>query len=495
MQDYLEIAKLINGGHKFIFIDTHEERDALDILAQTALELKRSMLVWSLGYGVRDGLVAESQAYENTDQPALGLCHFAMQGAGSICVALDIVSHLDDKLNLRIMRDTLTKLGKADGVLIIVESAGNLPAVLESYAAKYDISLPKEEELEAIVRQTLREIHSSSPIGIGITRRGMDAVIRNLKGLTRRQAKLLVCDCIAEDRLFDDQDINTVISGKRKMLQGEGLLEFVQTPLDLDEIGGMNNLKKWLKQRSAAFSDKACEYGLDVPRGVLMLGVQGAGKSLCAKAVSTAWRQPLLRLDPSVLYNSYIGQSEKNLRKALKQTEFMAPVILWIDEIEKAFAGASSQSSDGGLSRRMFGSLLTWMQEHKTPVFVIATANDIEALPPELLRKGRFDEIFFVGLPKEQARGMIFEIHLKKRKRDPKDFDIDLLVKKSNGFSGAEIEQAILSALHKAFAHKSDITTEMIVEVLQTSPPLSVTMREKIDYLYEWAEGRCVPAD
>jgi AAA+ superfamily predicted ATPase len=495
MQDYLEIAKLVKGGHKFIFIDTHEERDALDILAQATLELKRSMLVWSLGYGVRDGLLSDSEAYKDTDQPALGLCHFATQGAGNICVALDIVSHLEDKLNLRIMRDTLAKLAKTDGILVIIESTGKLPAVLESYATTYDISLPREDELEEIVRCTLREIHSCSPIEIGITRRGMDAVVRNLRGLTRRQAKRLIRDCVAEDRLFDDHDVNTVIAGKREMLQGEGLLEFIQTPLDLDEIGGMKNLKKWLKQRKSAFTDKAGEYGLDVPRGVLMLGVQGAGKSLCAKAVSTAWQQPLLRLDPSVLYNSYIGQSEKNLRKALKQTEFMAPVILWIDEIEKAFAGASSQSSDGGLSRRMFGSLLTWMQEHKTPVFVIATANDIEALPPELLRKGRFDEIFFVGLPKEQAREKIFEIHLKKRKREPKNFDIDLLVKESNGFSGAEIEQAILSALHKAFAHKSELTTEMIVDVLRTSPPLSVTMREKIENLYAWAEGRCVPAD
>ncbi|MFI4910979.1 MAG: AAA family ATPase [Sedimentisphaeraceae bacterium JB056] len=495
MQDYLEIAKLIQGGNRFIYIETHEERDTLDILVQTTLELKKSMCIWSLGYGVRDGMMAESEAYEDTDKPALGLCHFAMNGDDKICVALDLVSHLEDKLNLRIMRDTLAKLEKNNGVLILIESQDTLPEVLKSYAKTYDISLPKEDELVNLVKQTLREIHSCNPIEVGITQRGMDAVVRNLRGLTRRQAKQLVKDCVAEDKMFDDNDVNTVIAGKRKMLQKEGLLEFIQSPLDLKEIGGMNNLKKWLKHRKAAFSDKASEYGLDVPRGVLMLGVQGAGKSLCAKAVSTAWKQPLLRLDPNVLYNSYIGQSEKNLRDALRQTEFMSPVILWIDEIEKAFAGASSQSSDGGLSRRMFGSLLTWMQEHKTPVFVIATANDIEALPPELLRKGRFDEIFFVGLPKAEARERIFEIHLKKRKQKPEDFDVSLLVKESDGFSGAEIEQAILSALHKSFARKTDLTTEMIVKVLQTSPPLSVTMREKIANLYQWAEGRCVPAD
>jgi len=226
-----------------------------------------------------------------------------------------------------------------------------------------------------------------------------------------------------------------------------------------------------------------------------MLGVQGGGKSLCAKAVATAWQQPLLRLDVGSLYNSYIGESERNLRKALRQTEFMAPVILWIDEIEKAFASAASQSSDGGLSKRMFGTLLTWMQDHKEPVFVIATANDIEALPPELLRKGRFDEIFFIGLPKKTARRKIFEIHLKKRKRDVSKYDLDELAEKSKGFSGAEIEQAVISALHDAYSDKADMTTEMIVGVLKTSPPISVTMREKVAELYAWAEGRCVPAD
>lgn len=226
-----------------------------------------------------------------------------------------------------------------------------------------------------------------------------------------------------------------------------------------------------------------------------MLGVQGSGKSLCAKAVATAWQQPLLRLDVGSLYNSYIGESERNFRKALRQTEFMSPVILWIDEIEKAFASAASQSSDGGLSKRMFGMLLTWMQDHKEPVFVIATANDIEALPPELLRKGRFDEIFFIGLPKREARHKIFEIHLNKRKRDVAKFDLDELAEKSKGFSGAEIEQAVISALHNAYSDKMDMTTEMILEILKTSPPISVTMREKIAELYAWAEGRCVPAD
>jgi SpoVK/Ycf46/Vps4 family AAA+-type ATPase len=257
----------------------------------------------------------------------------------------------------------------------------------------------------------------------------------------------------------------------------------------------MRRLKEWLRQRQDAFTSEAEKFGLTAPRGVLVLGVQGAGKSLCAKAIATAWQQPLLRLDPSSLYASYIGESERNLRDALQQTEMMSPVVLWIDEIEKGFASAASRSSDGGLSQRMFGTLLTWLQEHEAPVFVIATANDIEALPPELLRKGRFDEIFFVDLPKAGVRKEIFAIHLKKHNRQPDEFDLDRLAGVSDGYSGAEIEQAVISALHEAYSKKKNLTTDGIVSAVKNSPPLSVTMREKVEALLEWSQGRCVPAD
>jgi SpoVK/Ycf46/Vps4 family AAA+-type ATPase len=247
--------------------------------------------------------------------------------------------------------------------------------------------------------------------------------------------------------------------------------------------------------RQDALTDDASAYGLAAPRGVLMLGVQGAGKSLAAKAIATAWKRPLLRMDVGALYDKYIGESERRLRDALDQAEAMAPIVLWIDEIEKAFASAAAQSSDGGLSKRMFGCLLTWMQEHQAPVFLVATANDIEALPPELLRKGRFDEIFFVDLPTREARQAILRIHLKKRKRDPKPFDLNALADACDGYSGAEIEAAIISGMHQAYAAKVELSTAHIVAALKESPPLSVTMREKVDTLREWAVGRCVPAE
>jgi SpoVK/Ycf46/Vps4 family AAA+-type ATPase len=247
--------------------------------------------------------------------------------------------------------------------------------------------------------------------------------------------------------------------------------------------------------REAALSVAAVEYGLSPPRGLLLLGVQGAGKSLAAKAVATAWQRPLLRMDVGAFYDRYIGESERRLRDAMRQAEMMAPCVLWIDEIEKAFASAASQSTDGGLSRRMFGSLLTWMQEHDEPVFLIATANDIEALPPELLRKGRFDEIFFVDLPGAESRRRIFEIHLRRRKREPDKFEMERLVAASEGYSGAEIEQAIKSAMHSAFALGREVETRHVEEALGNSPPLSVTRAEQVEALRAWAAGRCVMAE
>jgi len=495
MDDIELFEQLINCGYCCISIVTYEERYALEIIRQAALGLERDMWIWSVAAGVRGGLLADSPFVADTETPATGLCHLADSKEGSICVTLDLANHLKVGQVLRVLRDLIDSFEKNGSTLVMIESEDKLPEVIKSYARPFEISFPGQQELEDIVRRTLRRFHRKKPIEIGITQKGLDIIVRNLRGLSRRQAERIIIDTVADDRRFDENDINLVIASKRQMIQRGGLLAYIQTPLDLSEIGGMKRLKKWLKNRKNAFSTKAEEFGIESPRGMLMLGVQGAGKSLCAKAVATAWKQPLLRLDPGVLYNSFVGESERNLRQALRQIEMMSPVILWIDEIEKGFASAASQSTDGGLSKRMFGTLLTWMQDHEAPVFVIATANDIEALPPELLRKGRFDEIFFVDLPNENTRKRIFEIHLRKRRRDPEQFNLDALAEVAEGYSGAEIEQAVLSALHEAFAKNTDLKTNLILSALQTSPPLSVTMAEKVESLRAWAKGRCVPAD
>jgi SpoVK/Ycf46/Vps4 family AAA+-type ATPase len=453
--------------------------------------------------GVHDGLVAKSPGVPDTEHPAAALFHLASRAenpsssSSFLAVMLDVSGHLKDERTLRHLRDLVHKFEQAGGTshLILIDHSPDLPSPVRAIATVLELELPDEEALEQIVRDTLRQRNAVSRIQVELNRKGLQTIIRNLRGLSARQAKQVVLDTVAEDQRFDLTDVNTVLAQKRKHLQSVGLLDYIESPVDLSEIGGLRKLKAWLKQREDALSDEAAAFGISPPRGVLMLGVQGAGKSLSAKAVATAWQRPLLRMDVGALYDKYIGESERRLRDALHQAEMMSPIILWIDEIEKAFASAAAQSTDGGLSKRMFGTLLTWMQEHKAPVFLIATANDIEALPPELLRKGRFDEIFFVDLPDADARRAIFEIHLRKRKRDPQKFDVAALAAAAEGFSGAEIEQAVIAGLHEAFAAKAQLATEHVLSAIRNSPPLSVTMAEKVQSLRDWAEGRCMCAD
>jgi AAA+ superfamily predicted ATPase len=495
MNDVERFEQLVKSAYSCISIVTYEERYALEVIRQTALDLKSDMLIWSVAGGVREGLMTDSPAIVGTETPVVGLSRLAEAKEGSICVTLDLAEHLNAGQVLRVLREMIGHLEESGGTLVMIDCEDKLPEVVRSYARQFEISFPDEKELHEIIRRTLARFHSKTPIEVGITQKGLNTIVRNLRGLTRREAERIIIDTVAQDKCFTDADINVVIASKRQIIQRGGLLEYIRTPLDLSEIGGMRRLKDWLEKRKDSLTPKAEEFGLRAARGVLMLGVQGAGKSLCAKAIATAWHQPLLRLDPGTLYASFVGESERNLREALRQTEAMSPVVLWIDEIEKGFASAASQSTDGGLSKRMFGTLLTWLQEREAPVFVVATANDIEALPPELLRKGRFDEIFFVDLPKADVRQEIFAIHLSKRKRDPNKFDLDVLAEVSEGYSGAEIEQGIISALHEAYADKSGLSTERIVAALRASPPLSVTLAETVQYIREWAHGRCVPAD
>lgn len=495
MNNEERLERLIRCGHTCVSIVTLEEDYALGLTREAALKLNRPLLMWSLGGGVQDALVANSPPIPDTADPVDGMIHLAGVEGAPICVALDLGGQLSQDRTLRVWRNLLHQFRDTGSQFVMIDHEPAKSDVVSAYAASFKISLPDEQEIEHLARETLRKAHHANPIEINISRRGWKTVIRNLHGLNRRQIEQVVRDCVADDRRFDEDDINRVMASKRRALGGAGLLEFVETPVDSSEIGGLRRLKAWLKRRHGALTEKAAQFGISPPRGVLMLGVQGAGKSLCAKAIATEWRRPLLRMNVGALYDRYVGETERRLRDTLAQAEAMAPVILWIDEIEKAFASAASQSTDGGLSKRMFGALLTWMQEHEQPVFMVATANDIEALPPELLRKGRFDEIFFVDLPREDVRAQIFAIHLKKRKRDPDDFDLDALAKASEGFSGAEIEQAVVAALHNAFAEETELSTDHILKAVQDSPPLSVTMAERVDALRRWAAARCVPAD
>jgi ATP-dependent 26S proteasome regulatory subunit len=495
MNDEQALSRLVDRGHTCIAVATLEEEYALSLIRKAALNSNRAVWVWSVAGGIQDGLLAGMPCVPDTEDPVAGLTHFASLPGGSLCVTLDLASHLRDERTLRVLRNLLQQFESTGRQLILLDWREELPQVVQDYATDFKVSLPDDAEVEQIVLATLRAARRDGPLEISIKRSTLRVMIRNLRGLPRRQIERIITDAVVLDRRLDDNDLNAVLAEKRQILQHGGLLEYVQTPVDLSEIGGLSRLKAWLEQRAAAMDERAREYGLAAPRGVLMLGVQGAGKSLCAKAIATAWHQPLLRMDVGALYDRYIGESERRLHDTFAQAERMAPIVLWIDEIEKAFASAASHNTDGGLSQRMFGSLLTWMQEHTAPVFMAATANDIEALPPELLRKGRFDEIFFVDLPKLEVRRAIFAIHLRKRHRDPAKFDLQALAQASDGFSGAEIEQAVIAGLHAAFSASTELSTGHVLQAINDSPPLSVTMAERMAALREWAAGRCVPAD
>ncbi len=380
--------------------------------------------------------------------------------------------------------------------MVLIEAIG-LPSDVRRLAVPFDVGWPAEEELEEIVRTTFQEVRQTSlqPVESKLTKRELDTLVQTLRGLTSEEAARVVAGAIRDDNVLDISDLPRIVDAKRNLLGTTGCLESIAADVSPDEIGGLSNLKRWLNTRHGGFSARAREFGLDPPRGILLLGVQGCGKSLCAKVVASAWRMPLLRMDPGVLYQKYIGESEARLREALRQAESMSPVVLWVNEIEKAFASAGSDSADGGLSQRMFGTLLSWMQDHRAPIFLIATANNLSQLPPELMRKGRFDEIFFVDLPGPREREAVFAVHLKKRNRDKANFDLPRLVATSERMSGAEIEQAVISGLYAAFAEKTECTTEHILAAIQGTQPLSVVMSEHVERLRAWAKNRCVMAD
>ncbi|MEN0021516.1 MAG: AAA family ATPase [Planctomycetota bacterium] len=461
-----------------VIISTLEEAYALGLVRDAVGKLGWPCKSWSVTAGLADAMVIDHGRVEDTERPAVALRHVSQQGDAGVYVFLDIGTYLDEADVMRALREALLVARERRQILVMIDHEAIEQAAVVAYAEHFEIHPPERDEIDKMVRAELRAHHSASPLDVDVKRDDWDAMVRNLRGLSRRQISNIVAEAVRDDRRIDGDDMSQMVARKRDLIRADGVLEFVNAPASLDDIGGLVHLKAWLGNRS--LESDAEEHGLEPPRGVLLLGVQGAGKSLCAKAIATAWRRPLLRLDPSALYNRYIGESERRLRGALRQAELMSPMILWIDEIEKGFSAASGTSNDGGLSRRMFGTLLTWMQEHREPVFLVATANDIESLPPELMRKGRFDEIFFVDLPGDDARRAILNIHLRKRKLDPSGFDIDSLIKATDGFSGAEIEQAIISARHEAFAKRTDVTTESLVAVISTSPPLSVTMAERI---------------
>lgn len=491
-----ELELLIRAKNPIISIETPDEPRAVQIVRDVAAKMSRPLAEWSVTEGL---ITAPPAARSELVKPGAimpALRHVQDSSYPILYLFKDIAPLCADAKVARSLRDLYFSSDSRLWTLILVDSGG-LPPDSRRLTVPFDVGWPDEAEMKQIVQKALAEAadRGMTEINVRLSSRQMDQLVQMLRGLTGSEAGRLVAAAVHDDNVLDAGDLNRVMDAKRNRLSTTGCLETLVADVAPEDIGGLTNLKKWLNQRRGGFSPAAKKFGLDPPRGILLLGVQGCGKSLCAKVVASAWRMPLLRMDPGVLYQKFIGESEARLREALAQAESLAPVVLWIDEIEKAFASAGSTSADGGLSQRMFGTLLSWMQDHRHPIFMIATANNISDLPPELMRKGRFDEIFFIDLPRERYRKTIFTIHLRRRGRDKGQFDLDRLAQATDGFTGAEIEEAILSGMYAAYADGTELSTEYILQAVEKTRPLSVVMHESIQSLRAWAADRCVPAD
>jgi SpoVK/Ycf46/Vps4 family AAA+-type ATPase len=403
---------------------------------------------------------------------------------------------LDDKRGVRMLRNMSHDLISQHKTVIMLGTSLTLPEDLNKACAVIDWPLPEYEYINEKVSNVLEQAKKNNELikkgfKVDYSETEIQDVIRAFQGLTLQEIELLCTYMMVSN--INTLDPVKIASVKREIIRKTGLLDWIDVNENVEEVGGLKGIKHWLQQRKFAFTTEAKDYGLPGnPKGILFVGVQGAGKSLMARCVASFWQLPLIRLDMGKIFSGIVGSSEENIRTAIKIAESVSPSILWMDELDKGMSGsASSNQTDGGTASRVLGSFLTWMQEKESPVLVVATANDVSQLPPEILRKGRFDEIFFVDLPSEEERLEIFKIHLAKRKRDPFNFDLDLLVDNSASFTGAEIEAAIISAMYEAFDdNKRDFKTEDILNAIDDTVPLAVTMKEQIDGLRSWANKR-----
>jgi SpoVK/Ycf46/Vps4 family AAA+-type ATPase len=485
-------------------ISTHEEKRGLELLKKVVGRTHRSLYTWSATEGLKSQESKSAPTWTLQDSPSVGHMEYpstepksALQQVKStledaVIVLLDFHPYLEDALIVRFIKEIALEHPDKHNTIVFLSHDLTIPPELERLTANFSLSLPDAKQLEQLVIEeaklwTIRNQQQK----VKADKKAIDLMIRNLQGLTLSDARRLVRNAIYHDGAIMEDDLPAVMKAKYELLGQDGVLSFEYETAKFAEVGGFKRLINWITQRKPAFLQEV-ESPLDIPKGIMLLGVQGSGKSLAAKAVAGAWEVPLLRMDFGALYNKYIGETEKNIRASLKTAELMSPCVLWMDEIEK---GIASGDNDGGTSRRVLGSLLTWMAENNKPVFIVATANDMASLPPELVRKGRLDETFFVDLPDKATREEIFAIHLSKRGQKPGLFDLNQLAEDSEGFSGAEIEQSVVAALYSAHARKTVLMTKHIAEEIKSTQPLSIVMAEKIQSLQQWAEGRTVPAN
>jgi adenylate kinase family enzyme len=497
-----ELEVLIRARYPIVYVVSWEEERVERCLRKIADARGKKLFVWTVTQGVvKSG--AEPQRSKgstgNTADPIAALDAVIDQVDAAIYLFKDF--HLftsGDRCNLTVirrLRDVAHHVRDTYKSIVIVSPVMQIAPELAKDITVVEFGLPRQEDFNQLLDRIVEDVKDNPQVQINLDGDARERLLHAARGLTLKEAENVFAKTLVLDGKLDAGDVSVVFSEKQQIIKKSGLLEYYEAQEDLAHVAGLANLKDWLTKRTIAFTDRAAKFGLPAPKGVLLLGVQGCGKSLCAKAVSGLWKLPLLRFDLGRMFSSLVGSSEENVRRAIQTAESIAPAILWIDEIDKALAGSTSGSgSDGGTASRVFGTLLTWLSEKTAPVFVIATANDISHLPPELLRKGRLDEIFFVDLPREDERQDIFKIHLRRRGRDPAHFDLAELSRASDGFSGAEIEEAIVSALFDSFSGQVPLDTDVIKASLAETVPLSKTMNEELGRLRNWAMGRARPA-
>lgn len=496
MSELQDLAALVRSNTPLIVIETPDEARVVDLFRHVLMHVWRALYRWSITEGLRrvDLDSEESTAHA----PDAGNTLRAIKDADQrgIYLLLDFHPYLRYATTERILREIVQRRECQEHTLVLVGAKIELPEALRSHAVTFSLHLPDENDLLKLVRDEA-QVYARENAGkrVQVDPEALRALVRNLRGLNLTEARRIARHLIFRDGAIGHDDLPELNKLKFELLNRSGHLRFEYDTARFAEVAGLSRLKAWVNQRRPAFMPEAGNssgIALDPPKGILLLGVQGCGKSLAAKAVAGGFGVPLVRLDFGTLYNKYHGETEKNLRDALESAEQLQPCVLWMDEIEK---GLASSDSDGGVSRRVLGYLLTWMAERRNKVFIVATANQVHELPPELLRKGRFDEIFFVDLPDMTARAEIFRIHLEKRRIDWGAFSLITLADASDGFSGAEIEQAVVGAMYAAHGAGAALSEAQLLAELANTRPLSVLMAEKVQALRAWARERTVPAD
>ncbi|MEZ4254123.1 MAG: AAA family ATPase [Polyangiales bacterium] len=487
-----DLELLVRSQHPLLWIDSPEVERVFSLARLVARRENMPLYTWD----AYRGLVIEGSTQPVPGTQQARACLEALRGQGRTLVHLvGFEASLEEPAHRALLRAVHADRLRSGGTLLFSITDTAVPKELQPLFTRFVLRAPEPETYRHYVTSVLRDLATRMPVQVELDARETDRLLALLRGLPLVEVRKLITRAVVEDGKLGPGDLATVLEVKKAAVETAGHLEFYAAEQSMKDVAGLGNLKAWLRKRRPAFEEptEARRFGLTPPKGLLLIGVQGCGKSLCAKAVSSEWSLPLLRLDPGVLYNKYFGETEKNLKQAIAAAESMAPVVLWIDEIEKAFGTGGDQ--DSGTSQRVLGSFLTWLNDKQESVFVIATANDISRLPPEFLRKGRFDEIFFVDLPVADVRKQIFGVHLAKRGRPPGAFDLEALATATEGFSGSEIEQAVVAALYTAFSDTGELTTEGLLREIAETRPLSVTMREKVEALRAWARERAVPAN